>query len=280
MKTKKLIRTIKKLPIYSLAIIISCLVAFPVYWMFTSSLQSSDSLFNIPPNLLPTVSPFFAYMHYLISSPFLTWTKNTIFIAAVATLASTAIAVLGAYGLSRFQFKGKVLFSFIVLLTQMLPTILIAIPLFVIFSKMGLVNTVYSLMAVDTIVTTPIGLWFLKGFFDSIPRELEDAARIDGCSRMAALIQIDLPLIVPGIVATATWVFIVIWDEYLYAVTLVNNDRSWVISVGIASYFGEYSTPWNDVMTGAALATLPILVLFLYFQKHLVSGLTAGSVKG
>jgi ABC-type glycerol-3-phosphate transport system permease component len=134
-------------------------------------------------------------------------------------------------------------------------------------------------MIIYTAITVPIGVWFLKGFFDSIPKDLEEAAIIDGCSRVGALIKIVVPLSVPGILATATWSFIVAWDEFLFAYTLIDSEKLWPVSVGLAGYIGQYSTPWNQIMAGAVLGTLPVVIMFMFFQKYLVSGLTAGSVK-
>lgn len=126
----------------------------------------------------------------------------------------------------------------------------------------------------------PIGVWFLKGFFDAIPEELEESAIIDGCSSLGVLVKILIPLLKPGIIATATWSFIIAWDEYLFAYTMIESDKLWPVSVALAAYIGQYSTPWNLIMAGAVLATLPVVFLFMFFQRYIVSGLTAGSVKG
>jgi multiple sugar transport system permease protein/raffinose/stachyose/melibiose transport system permease protein len=131
-----------------------------------------------------------------------------------------------------------------------------------------------------TAITVPIGLWFLKGFFDAIPIELEDAARIDGCSKLGILLRITLPLCVPGVIATATWSFIITWDEFVFAYTFINSEKLWTVSVGLSSFIGQYSADWGQIMSGAVLATFPIAILFMFFQRYLVSGLTAGAVKG
>ena len=162
----------------------------------------------------------------------------------------------------------------------MLPPVLLSIPIYILFAKLGLTNTLTVLVIIYTATTMLIGIWFLKGFFDSIPRGMEEAAAIDGCSVLKTLFLILISMLKPGIVATATWSFIIAWDEYLYAYTLVENNKLWTLSVGLASYMGQYSTPWNEIMMGAVLATLPVVIMFMFFQKHLVSGLTAGTVKG
>jgi multiple sugar transport system permease protein len=134
-------------------------------------------------------------------------------------------------------------------------------------------------MILYSATTSPISIWFLKGFFDSIPEEIEDAARIDGCNRIWALTRVVLPLISPGIFATATWCFIISYNEYVFAYTLINSKNLWTASVAMGSFVTEYFTPWDEIMTAAVFITIPIVILFMFFQKYLVSGLTAGSVK-
>jgi ABC-type glycerol-3-phosphate transport system permease component len=193
---------------------------------------------------------------------------------------STTIAIIGAYSVSRFKFKGKNFISFLMLFSQMLPIILLVLPLYVIFAKLHLTNTLYSLIIFNTALTIPLGMFFLKGFYDSIPRELDEAATIDGCSKIGILFRVILPILKPGIIATGTWSFIVAWDEFLFAYTLIDSDKLQTVSIGLARYFGQYDTPWNLLMAGSVLGTLFPLLLFLFFQRYLVSGLTAGSVKG
>jgi ABC-type glycerol-3-phosphate transport system permease component len=206
--------------------------------------------------------------------------KNTLYVGLIATIVSTVLSIPAAYAMSRFRFRGRPILTFLVLFTQMLPAVLLLIPIYIIFARYRLINTLEALIIIDIAITLPIGIWFLRGFFDSLPKELEETARIDGCNVITILIRILLPLLKPGIVATATWSFIIAWDEYLYASTMVDKNALWTISVGLAGYMGQYSTPWNEIMSGAALATLPVLILFGLFQKHLVSGLTGGAVKG
>jgi multiple sugar transport system permease protein len=150
----------------------------------------------------------------------------------------------------------------------------------VIFLNFQLNNTLVGLTLMYTVITVPIGLWFLKGFFDAIPLELEQAALIDGCSRIGTLLRVTLPLAIPGVIATATWSFIIAWDEFVFAYTFISSEKLWPVSVGLSSHIGQYSINWSEIMAGAVLATLPIGILFIFFQRYLVSGITAGSVKG
>ena len=269
----------KRLLIYLISVIACCVAIFPFYWLFNTSLQTLKDLFAYPPRFLPRVNIIDSYITYIRQSPILIWLENSFLVSGIATFFSTFVAIPGAYSISRFRYRGRALFIFIVLLTQMLPFVLLIIPLYLVFARLHMNNTLYALMVVYTAITVPIGIWFLKGFFDAIPKDLEDAAVIDGCSRIGALVRIILPLSVPGIIATATWSFIVAWDEFLFAYTLVDSEKMWVVSVGLAAYIGQYSTPWNQIMSGAVMGTIPVVIMFMFFQRYLVSGLTAGSVK-
>lgn len=270
----------QRVVVYTALTLFCVITAFPFYWLLNTSTQPLENLFSYPPVFGLKGNLFANYYHYMAESKILLWLKNTFLVSLISVLISTFFAVPAAYSLSRFQFKGRTFLIFAVLFTQMLPLVLLVIPIYVSFSGMGLINTLNSLVILYSVITLPIGIWFLKGFFDGIPKELEESAVMDGCSRFNILIRIMLPLIVPGIVATATWSFIIAWDEYLFAYTLIDNESSYVISVGLASYVGQYSTKWNEIMMGAVLGTLPIIIIFMFFQKYLVGGLTAGSVKG
>ena len=252
---------------------------FPFYWLLNTSLQPLDGLFSYPPRFFSQITPL-AYLDYMLNSAILQWMRNSLYVGVTATLLSTLFALPAAYSISRFTYRAKPAVIFLVLVTQMLPPVLLSIPIYILFAKLGLTNTLTVLVIIYTATTRLIGIWFLKGFFDSIPRGMEEAAAIDGCSVLKTLFLILISMLKPGIVATATWSFIIAWDEYLYAYTLVENNKLWTLSVGLASYMGQYSTPWNEIMMGAVLATLPVVIMFMFFQKHLVSGLTAGMVKG
>ena len=271
---------LRKNSFYILLILICMISLFPFYWLINTSLQPLEELFVWPPKMAPTLAPFFTYVNYVKTSNIIHWMRNTFYIGSIATLVSTIFAIPAAYSISRFRFRGRPFLTFMVLFTQMLPPVLLIIPLYIIFARNSLTNTLEGLILVNTAITLPIGIWFLKGFFDSLPKELEESAIIDGCGIFTILTRVLLPLVKPGLVATATWSFIIAWDEYLYAYTLVESNRLWTVSVGLASYMGQYSTPWNEIMSGAVISTIPVLILFSFFQKHLVGGLTGGAVKG
>ncbi len=268
-----------KIAIYLITAAFGLLALFPFYWLFVTSLRPLESLFKYPPILYPNQSPLH-YLEYIKNSHILLWLRNSFLVSTVATICSTLVGIPGGYSLSRFRYKYKDFMVFFVLFTQMLPSVLLAIPIYIIFAKFHLTNTLRGLSIIYTALTIPIGIWFLKGFLDSIPKELDECATIDGCGRTKILLYILLPNIIPGIIATATWSYIVAWDEFLLAYILIESNKLWVASVGLAGYIGQYSTPWNHIMMGSVLTTLPVVLLFMYFQKYMVGGLTAGAVKG
>ncbi len=168
----------------------------------------------------------------------------------------------------------------LLLISQMLPGVVLIVPLYLIFKELGLLDNLWGLIIADCSFTIPIGVFFLKGYFDTIPIELEEAAIIDGCGRMETLRWIVIPLAMPGIIATGSLIFVLAWNEYLFARTLISTGDKWVTAVGMASFIGHYTTPWNMIMSAAVMSSLPVMFVFMFFQRYLVQGLTAGAVKG
>lgn len=272
--------SMKRIPFYICVVVVCAIAFFPFYWMINTSLIKDSDLFTYPPKFLPNQALAQTYIHYLSSNPILLWLRNSTLVSIAATAISTVFAILGSYSISRFKYRGKVAFIFLILLTQMMPMVLLVIPLYITFRILHLNNTLVGLTLVYAVITVPIGLWFLKGFFDAIPIELEQAAAIDGCSPIGTLLRITLPLSVPGVIATATWSFIIAWDEFVFGYTFISSEKLWPVAVGLSSHIGQYSVNWSQIMAGAVMATLPIGILFIFFQRYLVSGITAGSVKG
>jgi ABC-type glycerol-3-phosphate transport system permease component len=191
-----------------------------------------------------------------------------------------SLGALGGYALSRFRFKGSEGAGYLILVTQMLPTTLTVIPIYLIFKSLALLDTRTGLVIAYTTFALPYCLWMMKGFFDTIPRDIEEAAQMDGCSRVSSLFRVVLPLSIPGLVATSLFAFILAWDEYLFGITLLRSAETRTIAVGIATFIGEYGTPWDLIMTTSVIATIPVLLMFLFLQRYLLQGLTAGAVKG
>ena len=257
------------------------LLAFPMYWMFASAFQEESAIFAYPPRLAPfrafTVQPLVTLFQ---QKPMARWLLNSLMVSVLSAGASVLLGLWGGYALSRFRFRGRTLAGFLILLTQMLPGSLIIIPLYMILTDLRLNNSLWGLALTYMSFNAPFSIWMLKGFVEGIPRDLEEQGLIDGCSRMGALGRITLPLMVPGLVATFIFGFIAAWGEYVFALTLLDSASQWTYAVGVASLKGEYQVHWNEIMSASFVSTLPVLLLFLFMQRYLLAGLTAGGVKG
>jgi multiple sugar transport system permease protein len=260
---------------------LACAVAvfFPYYWMFVSSVETS-SMFQWPPNLIPSDISFEAYRTIFQERDLFGWLKNTFIVAGCTALFCTIISINAAYALSRFKTRTTGLFTAIILFSQLLPAALIVVPLFVIFQRTGLYDSLLGLAIADTAFILPLSIWLLKGFFDQIPVEIEQQAMIDGCSPLGAFYRVTLPLALPGLVVVISMGFISGWDEFFLARTLIASQDRWVLSVGLTSFRGEYTIAWNEMMAAAVIFALPALAFFLIVQRYLVAGLMAGAVKG
>ncbi len=263
------------------AVIAMCVGAvFPIYWAAVTSFQYREKLYVYPPRFLPGRVSLGNYLEVFRESGLALWLWNSLMVSGLATVASVLFAALGAYSLSRFRYRGRGMMGYLILVTQMLPPTLLVIPIYLIFRDLRLIDTLTGLVVAYTTFSLPLCVWMLKGFFDTIPRELEDAAQVDGCSRMGAFLRVIVPLSAPGIAATTFYSFIVAWDEYLLSRTLISSESKWVSSVGLSSFIGAYTTFWDQMMAAALVVALPALLVFFVLQRYLVSGLTAGALKG
>lgn len=253
---------------------------FPIYWMFVTSLTTSAELFAATPQFLPSLSELHVYKNVFNAIPVATWLKNSIIVAAGTTVLSILLAILPAYALSRFKFAGLALLGFVLFATQMLPEAMLVVPLYAIFGDLGLLNTLTGLILANTAFTVPVITWILKGAIDAVPIEVEEAARMEGCSKLDVVLLIVVPLIGPTLAAASVIAFFNGWNEYVFAQTLISSERLRTASVGLASFVGELSTPVHSVMAVGFIYTLPAVLFYLLVQRYVVAGMTAGSVKG
>jgi multiple sugar transport system permease protein len=262
-------------------VVLVVLAGFPVYWLFTTATHTTTDLYGGHVKFLPDLGHFFTSLKSVVSGvPMLRWLTNSAVVAVGTTVLSLVMATLAAYALSRYRFRGKGVFGFALFATQMLPEALLVVPLYSIFLSFGLLDNLAGLVLSDTAFAMPVAVWILKSAMDGVPREIEESAQVDGCPRYAMLTQITLPLIAPSIAAAAVITFFDGWNEYLFANTFITDEEKWPASKGLASFIGEFVTPLNHVMAAALIFTLPAIVFFLFVQRRIVSGLTAGSVKG
>lgn len=253
---------------------------FPIYWMVVTSLTSSANLFADRPQMLPDPAQAFNYAETFAKTGVLLWLRNSAIVAVGTMVLSILLAILPAYALSRFKFRGKGVVGFVLFATQMLPEAMLVVPLYAIFAKLLLLDTLGGLILANAAFTVPVITWILKGAIDGVPLEIEEAARIDGCSRLDIVLAIVLPVVAPTLAAAAVIAFFHGWNEYVFAQTLVLSQDLRTASVGLASFVGELSTPIHTVMAIGVMYTLPAVAFYLMVQRYVVAGMTAGSVKG
>jgi len=254
----------------------------PVYWMVTISLKTEIDQFAVPPRWVRFSPTFAHYYDAFLSRAFGQYLVNSITVASLSTICAVTIGTLAAYGLARFTLRANLdqRLSMWILSTRMFPPIVTAVPLFLMMRDVRLLNTLTSLVIVYTALNLPFVVWMMRGFFRELPRELEEAAMVDGDSRLGALVRVILPLVTPGLAATAVFCLIVSWNEFLLALVLTQTDAAMTLPVGIAGRVTQYEIKWGVMSAAAAVALVPILVFALALQKYLVRGLSLGAVKG
>lgn len=253
---------------------------FPFYWMLNTSLKPASEVFLSPPTFISRDWTFAAYATLLVERPFARYFLNSLVVSLGSTLLSVTLAALAAYGFTRFHIRGAGALIVFLLFTKMLPETLLIIPYFRLMSELGLINTYLALILAYSSFSLPFSVWMLIGFFRSIPREIDEAAIVDGASRLTSFFRVVLPLARPGLVAVALFTFLLSWNSYVWALVLTTDPNMFVLSVGIANMVGEYRVQWNELMAGAVIAAVPVMVLYALLERHLVSAITAGAVKG
>jgi multiple sugar transport system permease protein len=256
----------------------------PMMWMLLTSIKTQFAALQFPPEWVPH-SPTLANYTALLSPrsevghDFLRYMLNSVWVSFASTVLGVAVAVPAAYAFSRFRFPGRNLLFYGVLLRNMFPAVVFLMPLFILMRWLGLVDTQASLILTYLTFGLPLSIWLLKGFFDNIPVQLEQAARIDGASRFRAFLLIVMPLSSPGIIATAIYSFILAWNEYVYALTFLNDKSKLTLAVGLQRFFTEYAANWPGLMAASFIMSVPVVALFLVLQKYFVRALTEGAVK-
>jgi multiple sugar transport system permease protein len=256
----------------------------PMAWMVLTSLKSQFAAMQYPPQWWPAEPTFQNYVRLLdpsnsVGRDFLLYFWNSLYVSVLTTVLGVGVAIPAAYGFSRFRFPGRTFLFFTVLLRNMFPAVVFLVPLFLLMRWLGLVNAHGSLILTYLTFGLPLSIWLLKGFYDNIPIELEQAARIDGATRFQAFFLIVMPLSTPGIIATSIFSFIGAWNEYIYAATFLNSKDRLTLPVGIQRFFTEFATDWPGLMAATFLMSVPVVVLFLVLQRYFVRALTEGAVK-
>lgn len=264
---------------YLILILGAALVLIPILWMLSTSFKFEEELVSIPPKWIPDNPTFESYRRLWSEYPFLIYFKNSIIITVGAVFLSVFFSCLTGYGVTRFQFKRKSQFMTFLLISQMFPSIMMLIPYYKLLDTYGLKNSLLGMILVYLSFTIPFCSWIMVGFFKTIPLELDEAAIIDGCSRWRVFYNIILPMTLPGIASTAIYSFITAWNEYMFAQVLIISPQLKTVPLGIAELHGYYKILWNDMMAASVIASIPLLIFFIFLQKYFISGLTAGAVK-
>jgi len=251
----------------------------PLVWMFLNSFKSDAEIQQYPPTWWPEQPTVSAYHEIWTEGNFIAYFTNSAVVATTTTICSAFIGLLAGYGFSRFGFRGRGLLLTLFLASQMLPGVLLVGPYFKVLAFTGLYDTRVGLIIALTTITLPFSTWMLKGYIDSIPKELDEAALIDGCSRWGALFRAVLPSVAPGLVATIIYAFLLAWGDLLWALCLTTTDSMYTIPVALARLVGEFRIQWAQIMAGASIALIPPLIIYAFLTRLLVRGLTAGSVK-
>ena len=261
-------------------IAVALLVAFPVLWMASTAFKPTGDIISATPRLLPWPVTF-THFQTAVTRPFFgDYLRNSLVVVSVAVVASILVATLAALAVARLRWRGRRGYTLLILLAQTAPLEALLIPAFLILRDAGLLNRLPALVATYFVITLPFTIWTLRGFVAAIPVELEEAAMTDGCTRMGAYRRVVFPLLAPGLVATSIFAFITAWNEFVFALVLMQEQTKLTLPVWLSTFRTAFGTDWGGTMAASTLFTLPVLIFFLLVQRRLVSGLSAGAVKG
>jgi multiple sugar transport system permease protein len=260
-------------------LVLLVLVALPFWWVVTGSFKVPQEIISRTPTFFPHSFTLDHYMRLIARSAYATYVMNSLLVASVSTLITLALAVPAAYAFFRLEFTGRETLYRVILLAYAFPSIVVLIPLFGMFAKLGLIDTLPALIVINVAFALPFSIWMLRSFFAEVPKEIEEAAIMDGAGPVTVLRRIMMPLIAPGIASVGVFAFITSWTEYVFASVLIISDARRTVPVGFSGMIGQYQIDWGLLLAGAGLAILPVVILFAFVGRWFVSGLTEGAVK-
>ncbi|WP_413989058.1 carbohydrate ABC transporter permease [Labrys okinawensis] len=277
---KRRTRKIRATVLTYLGLIVGLIFAgFPILWMISCSFKPNLEIFAIPPTIIPKTFTLDAYVTIFETPAKLRYFINSYLVAGVVTALTVLISIITAYSFSRFRYPGKNLFNILIISTQTVPPITLVIPYFGMVVTLGMFNTYWALIVTYLVFTLPYAVLLMTGYFNTLPRELDEAVRVDGGTSWTALWRVIVPISLPGIVATAVYSFLLAWNEFLFALTLTKSNELRTVPVGIQLLMGQHAFEWSEMMAMSVLGSLPLLALYLFAQRYFLVGMTAGSVK-
>ncbi len=275
---KKRIR--RALLVHAALFVLTFIILLPVLWMILTSLKPTAETLKFPSTILPDNPTIQNYLAAWRNMRLGTYFINSLYVSLMTTFVAIVLGCMGGYALARFRMKGEKAYVMFILVTRMFPAVVFLIPFFIMMRNLGLTDSFTGLIISYTVFSLPFSIWLLRGFFRNIPSELEEAARIDGCTRAKAFTRIILPLSAPGIAATAVFCFILAWNEFMFANTLIMSDSKRMLTVALVASISDFLVKWNELMAGGMITTIPVIIFYLFMQKYITGGLTEGSVKG
>ncbi|MBS3767307.1 MAG: sugar ABC transporter permease [Candidatus Cloacimonetes bacterium] len=265
--------------IYAIVLFFVAISVYPVLRVITISLRPGDNLLTRSLRIIPEDATFENYIKLFTNEPFLLWVRNSVLVTITVTIIGVVLASMAGYAFSRHKFPGRKLGLHSLLITQMFPATMLLLPLYIMISKLGLINSFLGLIIMYSATALPFCIWLMKGYYDTIPPSLEEAANVDGASKFTAFYKVILPLAAPALVIAALFSFMTAWNEYIIAAQVLWYEDMFTIPLGLKSFQGNMTTEWGLYAAGAIVISIPVVALFLFLSKWLVSGLTLGSVK-
>ncbi|MDI6765521.1 MAG: ABC transporter permease subunit [Bacteroidota bacterium] len=269
-----------RLVTHLILIIFAIIAVYPVLQVVTISLRPADKLLSTSMEIIPENATLKSYIGLFTDQPFLLWVRNSALVSFTVTLTGVVLAAMAGYAFSRFNFIGKKFGLLSLLVTQMFPATMLLLPLYLMLIYLGLINSYLGIIITYSATALPFCVWTMKGYYDTIPVSLEEAARIDGCNQFEAFYKVILPLAAPALVITGLFSFMTAWSEYIVAAQILQDTQLWTLPLGLKSFESNMSTEWGLYGAASLIVMIPVVILFLVLSKWLVSGLTLGSVKG
>lgn len=265
-----------------ISVVILCVLLFPLFWIFVTSLKTEQEIFQIPPTFYPHVLNTKSYAAQIETGDFNMFRSfaNSFVISVGAMVIAVILAVPASYAIARYRFKGRKAMLLCFLVTQMLPVSVLLTPMFIMFKGMHVYNTWISAVLADATIGIPFSILILKNYFASIPKELEEAAYIDGCNRMSAFMKVLVPVAKPGVIVCAIFSFLYAWGDLAYGMTFILDQQKRPITAGIFNFMGQYGTKWSYLTAFAIVTIIPVALIFIFMQKYIIAGMTNGEVKG